>query len=193
MELILASSSPRRRALLAATGCPFRIIEPDIEELSDSPLSPAELCSANAALKAEAVSQRFPKALVLGADTIVTLDGRIFGKPTDLEDARRMLAALSGRTHEVLTAIALRGPGIHRALVEHTRVTFREMDESSRNAYLGRIHPLDKAGAYSAQEDHGELIAAIEGCFQNVIGLPVPRLLQELTALRKNGNLGLSN
>ena len=179
MALILASSSPRRSALLSARNIAFQAIEPGVPELEQAD-DPRRLCLENARRKADAVAVRFPKDWVVGADTIVVLDGRVLGKPADLTEARRMLESLSGRTHEVLTGVALRGPGGGSDFIESTRVTFRKTDEATREAHLARARPLDKAGAYAVQEDDGTLIAAIEGCRENVIGLPVPRLLRAL-------------
>ena len=120
--------------------------------------------------------------VVLGADTVVLLDGRILGKPRDLEDATRMLRLLSGRIHEVLTGVCmLRGRTVMQcSFVESTLVAFRPFDEAMIDAYLKDINPLDKAGSYAAQEDRGRLIERIEGSMDNVIGLPVARVIEAL-------------
>lgn len=128
------------------------------------------------------VAARFPNRVVLGADTVVSLDNKTFGKPRDLAEARSMLLALSGRIHEVLTGVCL----VHRdgekmcRFVESTRVKFRPSDAIDLDAYLASIEPLDKAGAYAAQEDEGRLIEQLEGSMSNVIGLPVERVLATL-------------
>jgi len=120
--------------------------------------------------------------LVLGADTIVVLDGEILGKPRDLAHAAEMLRRLSGRTHEVLTGVCmLRGGTVARcSFVESTCVAFRSLEEGMIGAYLQEINPLDKAGSYAAQEDRGRLIERIEGSMENVIGLPVARVIEAM-------------
>lgn len=136
----------------------------------------------NAESKALEVACRFPDRVVLGADTVVALDNRTYGKPGTLHDARIMLESLCGRIHEVLTAVCL----IHRKgekmcrFVESTRVKFRPAAEVDLDAYLQIIHPLDKAGAYAAQEDNGRLIEHMEGSLSNVIGLPMERVRSAL-------------
>jgi len=120
--------------------------------------------------------------VVLGADTVVVLDGHILGKPRDLEDATRMLRLLAGRTHEVLTGVCmLRGGTVVRcSFVESTLVAFRPFDEAMIADYLKDINPLDKAGSYAAQDDRGRLIERIEGSMDNVIGLPITRVIEAL-------------
>jgi septum formation protein len=182
--LILASRSPRRRDLLAEAGVDA-ICEPaEVEELTETEDAPGTLALANAELKAMAIALARPESLVLGADTIVVLEGEIFGKPRDLAHATEMLGRMAGRTHEVITGVCL----VHwerRALVkftETTRVRFRPLDGEQIAAYLTSIDPLDKAGAYAAQEDGGRIIECIEGSFSNVVGLPVERTLAALKA-----------
>ena len=152
-----------------------------VEEIagSDGGLSPRELVMANAELKAFAVASTLRGELVLGADTVVVLDGEVLGKPRDLFHAKEMLARLAGRTHEVLTGVCLlRGGTVARcSFVESTRVAFRPLDEERIVSYLTEIDPLDKAGSYAAQEDRGRLIEQIEGSLENVIGLPVARVI----------------
>jgi septum formation protein len=158
------------------------IIRPaDVEELTGG-LSPRDLVLANAEMKALSVAAVTPGDLVLGADTIVVLDGEILGKPRDLAHAAEMLARLGGRVHEVLTGVCLlRGGAVSRcSFVESTRVSFRALDETIIANYLAEIDPLDKAGAYAAQEDQGRLIEGIEGSLENVIGLPVARVLEAI-------------
>lgn len=180
--ITLASTSPRRSDLLTQAGIPFEIRPAYIEELTDPELSARELCVINAESKALEVANRFPGRLVLGADTVVSLDNRTFGKPADLAEARRMLEVFCGRIHEVLTGVCL----VHREgekmirFVESTRVKFRPPEEVDLDAYLASMDPLDKAGAYAAQEDEGRLIEHIEGSMSNVVGLPIERLLENL-------------
>ena len=173
-RLVLASASPRRRDLLGGVGFEVIIRPADVEELTGG-LSPRDLVLANAEMKALSVAAVTPGDLVLGADTIVVLDGEILGKPRDLAHAAEMLARLGGRVHEVLTGVCLlRGGEVSRcSFIESTRVSFRALDETIIANYLAEIDPLDKAGAYAAQEDQGRLIEQIEGSLENVIGLPV--------------------
>lgn len=177
-KLILASTSPRRSDLLAEAGIPFEVRPAYIEELSDPELSARELCLINAESKALEVASRFPAHIILGADTVVSLDNRTFGKPRDLEEARTMLETLCGRVHEVLTGVCLMHRDTNKMcrFVESTRVKFRSRDAVDLDAYLASINPLDKAGAYSAQEDDGRLIEQLEGLMSNVVGLPVERV-----------------
>ena len=180
-RLVLASASPRRRDLLGGVGFEVIIRPADVEELTGG-LSPRDLVLANAEMKALSVAAVTPGDLVLGADTIVVLDGEILGKPRDLSHAAEMLARLGGRVHEVLTGVCmLRGGTVSRcSFVESTRVSFRSLDETIIANYLAEIDPLDKAGAYAAQEDQGRLIERIEGSLENVIGLPVARVLEAI-------------
>ncbi len=181
-DLILASTSPRRKALLEEAGLTFRIIAPDIEELEPGHHSPEELCSLNAEKKAHAVAASHPEAIVIGADTVVALEDTIFGKPKDLAHAAEMLTTLAGRSHRVLTGVCLVNKSRNLTWVETTNVHFHPLTANEIAAYLARINPLDKAGGYSAQEDEGHLLAEIQGCLKNVIGLPTPALLTALKA-----------
>lgn len=179
--LILASQSPRRSELLRREGVEFTVVVKDTPEEHDASLSPQELCARNAAAKAEAVAADYPQATVLGADTLVFIDGTPLGKPADAEDAVRMLMLLQGRTHCVCTAVAVILPGGERRdFAEISRVTFRRLTEADVRHYMQLVHVMDKAGAYAIQE-HGELIVeSIVGDFDNIVGLPVTRLLQVL-------------
>ncbi len=181
--LILASQSPRRRDLLAHAGLCFRVELRDTEELHDASLPPEELCARNAAAKAEAVAAEFPQDTIIGADTLVFLDGEPLGKPADEVEAAAMLSRLQGRSHKVCTAVALILPGGERRdFVETTEVRFLPLDAAAIARYLEAVHVLDKAGAYAIQE-HGEMIIeGISGDLDNVIGLPVTRLLSLLPA-----------
>jgi septum formation protein len=140
---------------------------------------------ANARDKAIAIAERRSEALVLGVDTEVWFGGRVFGKPADMDDALRMIGELNGRTHEVYSGVCLAwdgGAGV-RTFVEVTKVHFHQRTEEELRAYLARIAPLDKAGAYAAQDDDGAMIASVEGSFSNVIGLPMEALARELATL----------
>lgn len=180
--LVLASSSPRRRTLLAERGIEFTVHPADVVEVSPPHLSPAETVLCNARLKAEAVAREHRDAVVLGVDTLVAFEGRIFGKPADMDEAFAMIRQLNGRSHEVFSGVwAVReSRGERRGFVEMTRVHFRKLTAAQLRAYLARIGPLDKAGAYAAQDDRGEIIDRVEGSFTNVIGLPIELLVPML-------------
>ncbi len=179
-EFVLASGSPRRRELLTEAGYRFRVELPGIEENEDTRLPIRTLTAENAAAKADAVSAHEPDAVVIAADTLVLLGETVLSKPGDRAEAARMLAGLSGRAHEVFTAVAIRhgASGNHLDLTVTTRVVFKELDPAVMVDYHSRIDPLDKAGAYAAQE-HGDLIIErIDGSLTNVVGLP----MDEVTA-----------
>ena len=181
-RLVLASSSPRRSQLLKQLGIPFDVIPAVAEEVSPKHLSPHEVCQVNAHRKARAIARHHAEALVIGADTVVALGMMIFGKPKDTVDAQRMLRALSGKTHEVITGVALMELAAQRErlFAVSTTVVFRKLSTAQINEYVAKVHTLDKAGAYAIQE-HGEMIVEkISGSFSNVVGLPLERLEQEL-------------
>lgn len=181
-ELVLASGSPRRRDLLNEAGYRFRVVHPDIEENEDTRLPIRQLTAENARAKAAAVAAQFPEAVVIAADTLVLLGDRVLSKPQDREEASRMLAALNGRSHEVFTAVAIQCAR-REERVEFTVTTsvhFKSLSEAEMQEYHARINPMDKAGAYAAQE-HGELvIERIEGSMSNVIGLPMEEVRSAL-------------
>ena len=182
--LILASASPRRAELLQLLNVKFRVLPAQAGELAPEHLSPQEICQLNAHRKARAIAKKIPDDLVLGADTLVFLDQQILGKPRDLADARRMLRLLQGRTHQVVTGVCLMHLRAHRERIfaASTDVLFHPLNDRQIRAYLARIQPLDKAGAYAIQ-DFGELLVSeISGSFSNVVGLPVERLREELAA-----------
>ena len=176
--LILASASPRRRELLREHGYTFSVEPADVEESAPVHLTPGEIVLRNARAKARAVARKHPEALVLGVDTEVIFAGEVFGKPADFEAAFAMVKRLNGRTHEVCSGVWLihAATGRERGFIEMARVHFHRRTEAQLRAYHARIGPLDKAGAYAAQEDRGELIARVEGSFTNVIGLPMEAL-----------------
>ena len=182
--LILASASPRRAELLKQLHLEFQIVPGAVVETFDEQLSPLELCQLNAHRKARVIAKKHPDALVLGADTLVFLDGEIMGKPADVAEARRMLGRLQGRTHQVVTGVSL----IHlRALRERTfavstDVTFHPLTVEQINGYLSKMNPLDKAGAYAIQEHGDTIVSEISGSFSNVVGLPIERVGEELAA-----------
>lgn len=183
MRLILASGSPRRRELLAAAGLDFEVVVSPAEEIHDASIPLAELCERNAELKAAAVAAEHPGAVVVGADTLVWIDGEPLGKPRDLAEARAMLRRLAGRAHTVCTGVCAIFPGgrIER-FHELTGVRFLPLDEARIEAYLQRTDPLDKAGAYGIQDSGEMIVEGIDGAFDNVMGLPVARVLMALSS-----------
>ncbi|MCX7712190.1 MAG: Maf family protein [Chthoniobacterales bacterium] len=181
-ELILASASPRRQEILRLAGIKFRIEEAKIEEIVEG--KPKDVCLRNAVSKAFFVFRRFPKNVVLAADTIVVLEGKILGKPSNYKEAEEMLASLNGKIHEVYTGVCIKSEEKLLAFFEVSRVKIRQLRNEDIRRYYGRIFPLDKAGAYSAQEDFGEIIEVIEGSKTNVIGLPLKQSLKLLERFR---------
>jgi septum formation protein len=180
--IILASASPRRAELLGQLKLQFRIIPSAAAEVSDEHLSPFEVCQLNAHRKARMIAKKHPDALVFGADTLVFLGDDILGKPANRADAKRMLARLQGRTHQVVTGLSLIHLRAHREKIfaVGTDVTFHPLDAGQIRDYLAKVNPLDKAGAYAIQE-HGDLIISeISGSYSNVVGLPIERLREEI-------------
>ena len=184
-KIILASASPRRSLLLKENGIEFDIEVSRADELDAALAAPEELVLANARIKTEDVASRHAGRIVLGADTVVAHSGTIFGKPRDLDDARRMLKALSGKIHSVYTGIALiyafeNGQKLARTASEESFVKFRKLDDSKIEEYLEKVDVLDKAGAYAAQEHGSLIIEEIQGEFDNVMGLPCKLVKKEL-------------
>ena len=182
-RFVLASGSPRRRQLLEKAGYEFDIVLPAVTEISGAWLTIREATICNAMRKAVEVAQSAPGAVVLGADTLVALDGRVIGKPADLASAARILRRLSGHVHEVWTSVFVCHPASGKAhsFQEVSLVHFRKLNNSAIANYLAKVDPLDKAGAYAAQGRGSALIARIDGSFSNVIGLPLPEVERALT------------
>ncbi len=174
-EIILASGSPRRRELLGSLGWEFRVIVPEINESigQESPLQAVERLAME---KACAVSDLFHEDIVIAADTIVVIDGRILGKPENSSRAFEMLRMLNNRTHKVITGLAVCWENSQSISSEITNVTFRNMDTSALSAYVSTGEGLDKAGAYAIQGKGSLLVKNISGCYFNVVGLPLFRL-----------------
>jgi septum formation protein len=186
MRLILASTSPRRAQILRDAGLAFSIISSAVDETPIPGEAPGELVLRLANAKAELVAARsVGPAMVVAADTVVVLEGQILGKPRSTDDARHMLERLSGRTHSVVTGVSLiRLPDVEqRAFVETTLVHFDRLSANEITRYLATDEPHDKAGAYAIQGRAGRYIPRIEGCYYNVVGLPLARLLSELHEL----------
>ncbi len=170
--LILASSSPRRRELLARVGLDFRIEQPGVDEMVRSGESGETLAIRLAVAKARTVAAG-TQAMVLAADTVVLLDGRVLGKPTDVREAGAMLSRLSGTEHRVVTGVAVVKAGKCYADTASTRVWFRELSGAEIEAYAGKQEALDAAGAYAVQGDAASFVSRLSGSFSNVIGLPL--------------------
>jgi septum formation protein len=186
VKLILASASPRRAEILRCAGMAFSVLSSAVDETVIPGETPQELVRRLALAKAELVAARaVGAAIVIAADTIVALEGAIFGKPRTSDDARQMLEKLSGRTHSVVTGVALiRLPDAERReFIETTQVHFASVSEDEIAKYLASGEPFDKAGAYAIQGVGGRFIPRIDGCYFNVVGLPLARLCKELGEL----------
>lgn len=183
--LILASSSPRRKDLLARLGIQFRIVPAEVEEESLNGELPHEQVSRLAHAKAKEISDRFPDSWVLGADTIVVVDGRVLGKPRDREEARSMLDTLAGRTHEVYTGYALMNAAAGVSLVRWVRslVTIRSLSPDEIEGYVDTGEPMDKAGSYAVQGIGSGIVESIGGSYTNVVGLPLCEVARDLQQL----------
>ena len=179
-HLILASSSPRRRELLAKAGFTFEVRAADIDESLHAGEQPKDYVQRLALEKAQAIAALNPEAVVLGADTTVVLGGEVLGKPADHADAERMLRLLSGRTHQVYTGIAVVKGAEHRIHVETTDVVFRDLTDEELTTYLASGDAMDKAGAYGIQGYAARWIPRIEGDYFNVVGLPLSAVVQLL-------------
>ena len=183
IRLILASASPRRRELLAQLGVPFDVIVAGVTEHEDPETDPRLMVAHNAALKADWVAVRNPDAIVLGADTTVFLDGHAINKPRDLAESRAMLRRLSGREHTVFTGVAVRrvSTGLRIDQGVSSQVEFKPFGDAVIEDYIRLVNTLDKAGAYSIQDQTGMIIAGYRGSFTNIMGLPMEATKQILT------------
>lgn len=182
MRLILASTSPRRREILALLGLPFEVIAPQFEESILSHRPAEEEVLEFAVGKARSVAKDNPESLVIGSDTMILLDGQKIGKPESLGNAKEILRALAGRTHRIFTSIAvlddLHGPGLN--VVEQVAVRMRDYSEAELERYLAHNESLDKAGAYSIQGQGRALIESIEGDYLVAVGLPLRPIVRYL-------------
>ena len=183
LRLILASASPRRRELLGGLGHPFDVIVADVVEHEYPATDPRVMVAHNAALKADWVAERHPDAVVLGADTTVFLDGEAINKPRDLAQARLILRRLSGREHTVFTGLAVRRVSTGLKIDEGvaSQVRFKPFGDEVIEDYIRLVNTLDKAGAYSIQEQTDMIIAGFQGSFSNIMGLPMEATKQILT------------
>lgn len=186
MKLILASASPRRADLLRHAGIDFQVVVPDISEDLDGSLPPSEIVVRLALRKALTVSKRFDHGFVLAADTLVIHRGIILGKPADQDDARRMLSLLSGDEHEVMTGMVLvdAASGRSENAFSVTRVWLKAMTVSEIEVYIATGEPLDKAGAYGIQGRAALFVEKIEGCYFNVVGLPLSLLYDLMKSMQ---------
>jgi len=171
--IVLASGSPRRRQLLEMLRIPFRVLAPDVDEQVLAGERPAAYVTRLSRVKAEVIAARVPGDVVLAADTTVVLDDEIFGKPESPAHAVAMLARLQGRTHEVMTSVAVMRDAETAQALDVSRVTFRPADEATLAAYVATGEPLDKAGAYAIQGLGAPLIERVDGDFFGVMGLPL--------------------
>ncbi len=179
--ILLASASPRRAALLKQVGIPFEIRASGFQE---PPMKDPATVEEFALAKAMSIEEERDSPLVLGADTIVVCDGVVLGKPADGNEAFHMLSFLSGRRHSVITGLALVKGGQKATCREETRVWFRRLEDAEIRAYINTGEPLDKAGSYGVQEKGALFVQKLEGCYFNVVGLPLARLA---LALREFG------
>lgn len=180
MELILASRSPRRQELLQLITPNFSVDPAQGEERLEPGLSPEAAVQALALGKAREVAQRHPGCLILGADTVVCIDGQILGKPKDPADCRAMLQRLSGRVHQVHTGVAILAPGVEKVFAESTQVAFYPLDQRAIDWYSSLEEPYDKAGSYGIQGRGSLLVQGIQGDYFNVVGLPVAAVARAL-------------
>jgi septum formation protein len=184
LRVVLASSSPRRRAILRMLGVDVVVVEPHgVEQAYMPPGDPADYALGQARAKLGRAAASEPEALVVAGDTIVVLDGVVLGKPEHPAHAREMLRALSGRSHDVITAVGVGWRRRERSGFERTRVTFRHLEDGEIADYVECGEPLDKAGAYGIQGRGAFLVRRIDGCYFNVMGLPVARLLELVAEL----------
>lgn len=186
MKLLLASKSPRRRQLLSELGYPVEFIQLDVDEHTSAGIPAAETAELLARRKAEAcpAEQITDDSVLIAADTVVVLDDNVLGKPADRSQAKAMLRSLSGRSHSVFTGVCLRTKERTLSFTERTDVHFKPLSEEEIAYYIDHYRPFDKAGAYGIQEWIGMIgISRIEGCYYNVMGLPVARLYEHLKQL----------
>ena len=183
LRVILASQSPRRRELLSLVGIAHDVQPADIDESYLTGERPRDHAERLARGKAEVIAAREPEAVVIGSDTIVVVDGDVLGKPVDANDAVRMLARLAGRSHVVITAVAVAWRGETRSALEEVGVTFHPLSRAEIDAYIATGEPMDKAGAYGIQGYGATIVARVDGDYFAVMGLPVQRLVRVLDAL----------
>jgi septum formation protein len=182
--VILASQSPRRRALLAALGVRHRVVRPRVDEVHDPRLRPSVLVRLNARLKAEAVARTVKAGVIVAADTVVVLGTRYFGKPKDADDATSMLGALSGRTHRVYTGVCIIDTTHRRRWLDVavSAVSMRSLSDAWIATYVAQRRGMDKAGGYALQDPEAMLVDQVSGSLSNVIGMPLAVVERRLRA-----------
>ena len=185
-RVVLASESPRRRELMMLSDIPFMTANGHIDETLDLSEGLAKGVEKLACQKALHAMQRYPQEMIIGADTVVCLDGEILGKPKDKEDAARMLRMLSGKTHEVVTGVAIISESVKEVFSEITQVTFFDLSEEQIQEYLKKGEFHDKAGAYAVQGLASMFVEKIDGSYDNVVGLPMGRLARNLIKYKIN-------
>ncbi|MBO4740672.1 MAG: septum formation protein Maf [Bacteroidales bacterium] len=181
-KILLASQSPRRRQLVQLLGIPYQIVDISVDEVLPHPVEASVVAETLAALKAEGYNRALlPNEILLTADTAVVLDDKVLGKPKSLAEAAEMLSSLSGRAHEVYTGVCLKTQKQKKVFSECTKVFFRELSAEAIEYYINHCNCMDKAGAYGIQEWIGLYgVERIDGCFYNVMGLPVARICKEI-------------
>ncbi|MBT8045004.1 MAG: septum formation protein Maf [Verrucomicrobiae bacterium] len=179
-QFILASGSPRRRAMLAAAGVEFTVIPSPAEELHDASMPLHRLCEANARLKALEISKGYPEATVIGADTLVYIDQTPLGKPRNENEAMEMLTRLSGQVHQVCTGVCIANGLDAECFHSITEVVFKELSPATIVGYMSKVNVMDKAGSYAIQEHGDMIIEEVRGDYNNVVGLPIEQLLAKL-------------
>lgn len=189
-DVILASGSPRRKELMQLITPNFRVIPADCDETLEEGTDPFKAAQILAERKCGCIADVYRSALVIGCDTVVICDGRILGKPRDEEDAAQMLRLLSGKTHQVVTGVSIKGCCGEESFSAVTDVTFRELSEEDIGDYVATGEPMDKAGAYGIQGEGALLAEGIRGDFFNVVGLPVSELAVRLRKRKEEGKSG---
>lgn len=185
MKIILASASPRRQELFKIIADDFSVISPEVEEITPEGLAPEKCPEYLAVKKAQEIAKTHPESLVVGCDTSVILDGYILGKPTDANDACRMLQCLSGRIHRVVTGCCLCYQGRSDTFYVTTEVEFYPLSMNEIREYINTGEPFDKAGAYGIQGKGSVLVKGIHGDYFNVMGLPIARLKREIQEIQE--------
>lgn len=186
-DILLASNSPRRRELLAGLGIQYQVVSlPEIDESYPPSLQGSEIPQYISRQKADAYKALMtPRTLLITADTIVWLNGKVYGKPSDTDDARKMLRELSGNTHTVITGVAITTTETQRVFAVESEVTFDNLSDEEIDYYVNNYKPLDKAGAYGIQEWIGYIgVTGLKGSYFNVMGLPIQRLYNELKQIK---------
>lgn len=180
-HIILASASPRRKEILQLADLDFDIMPSNAEEITTK-TAPQEVVMELASIKAKDIYEQSDKqSMIVGADTVVAYQGQILGKPSDKEDAKRMLSMLSGQTHEVYTGVCVIEDGEVKTFYEETKVMFYDISEDEIDHYIQTGEPMDKAGSYGIQGKAAVFIKGIEGDYYNVVGFPIARFLHEIT------------